>query len=41
VRRIFEAKNRPMDDPLIAHICELEWLEAIARNLPEKSTGDT
>jgi L-threonylcarbamoyladenylate synthase len=37
VRRIFEAKNRPMDNPLIAHICELEWLEAVARNVPEKA----
>ncbi|MEM1976926.1 MAG: Sua5/YciO/YrdC/YwlC family protein, partial [Nitrososphaerota archaeon] len=24
VRRIFEAKNRPMDNPLIVHICGLE-----------------
>lgn len=37
VRRIFEAKNRPMDNPLIVHICGLEWLEVIARNIPEEA----
>ena len=37
VRRIFEAKNRPMDNPLIVHICGLEWLGIVARNVPEEA----
>lgn len=37
VRRIFEAKNRPMDNPLIVHICGLEWLEVVARKVPEEA----
>lgn len=37
VRRIFEAKKRPVDNPLIVHICDLEWLESVARNIPEKA----
>ncbi|NJF25382.1 L-threonylcarbamoyladenylate synthase [Thermococcus sp. Bubb.Bath] len=34
-RRIFEAKGRPADNPLIAHIVEIEWLEELAREIPE------
>jgi L-threonylcarbamoyladenylate synthase len=32
--RIFEAKERPLDDPLIVHIPDLEWLERLA--IPNK-----
>ncbi|MGA7394438.1 MAG: L-threonylcarbamoyladenylate synthase [Terrimicrobiaceae bacterium] len=28
--RIFEAKERPLSDPLIVHLSELEWLERLA-----------
>ena len=35
VRRIFEAKGRPQDNPLILHIPEASWLERYCRNIPE------
>jgi len=35
VRRIFEAKGRPADNPLIIHIAETEWLFKLARDVPE------
>lgn len=35
VRRIFEAKGRPADNPLIIHIAESEWLFKLAREVPE------
>ncbi len=35
VRRVFEAKGRPQDNPLIVHIAELSELEAVARDVPE------
>ncbi len=34
VRRIFEAKGRPQDNPLILHIPEASWLERYCRNIP-------
>ena len=34
-RRIYEAKGRPSDNPLIVHICETKALETIARDIPE------
>ncbi|EEB73869.1 L-threonylcarbamoyladenylate synthase [Thermococcus sp. AM4] len=37
VRRIFEAKGRPADNPLIIHIAEREWLFELARDIPEKA----
>ncbi|MDV3103114.1 L-threonylcarbamoyladenylate synthase [Thermococcus waiotapuensis] len=36
-RRIFEAKGRPADNPLIVHIAEVEWLEKLAKEVPEKA----
>ncbi|MBV9169658.1 MAG: threonylcarbamoyl-AMP synthase [Chloroflexi bacterium] len=30
VRRIFEAKGRPADDPLIVHLASVDWLERVA-----------
>lgn len=35
VRRIFEAKGRPQDNPLILHIPEAGWLERYCRGIPE------
>ena len=29
--KIFEAKERPLSDPLIVHLPDLEWLERLAR----------
>ena len=37
VRRIFAAKGRPSDNPLIVHICELEQLDLLWRDVPEKA----
>lgn len=37
VKRIFEAKGRPADNPLIVHIAEREWMERLAREVPEKA----
>ena len=34
VRRIFEAKGRPQDNPLILHIPEAGWLTRYCRNIP-------
>lgn len=30
VRKIFEAKGRPMDNPLIAHIADVSWIDRLA-----------
>lgn len=35
--RIYEAKGRPSDNPLIVHIAKLEDLKIIARKIPEKT----
>lgn len=35
--RIYEAKGRPSDNPLIVHIARLEDLEEIAQDIPEKA----
>ncbi len=34
VRRIFEAKGRPQDNPLILHIPSADWLERTCRSIP-------
>ena len=34
VHRIFEAKGRPQDNPLILHIPDVPWLERYCRNIP-------
>ena len=34
VRRIFEAKGRPQDNPLILHIPDPSWLERYCRDVP-------
>ena len=35
VAKIFEAKGRPQDNPLILHICGPEQIELFCRNVPE------
>jgi L-threonylcarbamoyladenylate synthase len=35
-RKIFQAKNRPADNPLIVHIFEVRQLEKIARHVPTR-----
>lgn len=35
--KIYEAKGRPSDNPLIVHICRFEQLEYIAKEVPEQA----
>lgn len=35
VDKIFKAKKRPADNPLIVHICDLEMLNKVAKNIGE------
>ena len=35
VAKIFEAKGRPQDNPLIVHISRVEEVKGIARDVPE------
>ncbi|MDE7219108.1 MAG: threonylcarbamoyl-AMP synthase [Oscillospiraceae bacterium] len=37
VRRIFQAKGRPQDNPLILHVPGSSWLERYCREIPEKA----
>lgn len=37
IRKIFIAKNRPMDNPLIAHIGKVSQLELLVEEIPEKA----
>ena len=37
VKKIFEAKGRPQDNPLIVHICGLEMLRGIVSEVPERA----
>jgi L-threonylcarbamoyladenylate synthase len=37
VRKIFEAKGRPADNPLIVHVCGGEMLDAVSARLGEKA----
>lgn len=36
-RRIYEAKGRPSDNPLIVHICDKKDLEKITKHVPERA----
>ncbi len=36
VRKIFEAKGRPADNPLIVHISDISELDALVTEIPEK-----
>jgi len=35
VRRIFEAKGRPQDNPLILHVASADWLERYCKDVPQ------
>src|SRR5699024_2450396 len=37
VRRIYEAKGRPGDNPLISHVASIEQVEQYAASVPEKA----
>ena len=37
VRKIFEAKGRPQDNPLIVHIADMEMLKGIVSQVPERA----
>ncbi len=37
VRKIFEAKGRPLDNPLIVHIADVKDLSKLARNIPKEA----
>ena len=37
VRKIFEAKGRPQDNPLIVHICGMDMLHGIVSEVPERA----
>jgi L-threonylcarbamoyladenylate synthase len=36
IKKIFTAKKRPSDNPLIAHLCELSQVEALAIDIPKQ-----
>ena len=36
-QKIYQAKGRPSDNPLIIHIADLESLEKIVKRIPEKA----
>ena len=36
-KKIYEAKGRPSDNPLIVHICEFEQLVSIAKEVPKEA----
>lgn len=37
VRRVFEVKNRPADNPLIVHVCNRSMVEQFAAEIPEEA----
>ena len=37
VRRIYEAKGRPSDNPLIIHVPDASWLERYCRDIPQSA----
>ena len=37
VAKIFEAKGRPQDNPLIVHVCDRKMLESVVKELPPKA----
>ena len=36
-RKIYAAKGRPSDNPLIVHICQMEDLQTIVKEVPAKA----
>ena len=41
VAKIFEAKGRPQDNPLILHICGAEQIELFCHHIPQKAYDQT
>lgn len=37
IKKVFEAKGRPQDNPLIVHISNMDMLKAVAKDIPEKA----
>ncbi|MGN0984439.1 MAG: L-threonylcarbamoyladenylate synthase [Gemmiger sp.] len=37
VKKIFQAKGRPQDNPLIVHICGMEMLQGLVSQVPERA----
>jgi L-threonylcarbamoyladenylate synthase len=37
VHRIFQAKGRPSDNPLIVHVADIKQVEELAQNIPERA----
>lgn len=37
VQKLFEAKGRPADNPLIVHVCSSEMLDLVARDISERA----
>lgn len=35
VRKIFEAKGRPADNPLIVHIADVSWIDSLAKDISQ------
>ncbi|MBC2579873.1 L-threonylcarbamoyladenylate synthase [Clostridium sp. DJ247] len=35
VKKIFQAKGRPQDNPLIVHICDMEEVESLVKEIPD------
>jgi L-threonylcarbamoyladenylate synthase len=39
VLALFEAKNRPLDNPPIVHVCDLKDVHVLAEEIPDKAEG--
>lgn len=37
VRKIFEIKQRPLDNPLIVHVASIDQMESLTKDVPEKA----
>ena len=37
IRKIYQAKGRPLDNPLIVHISSLDMLKGLVREVPENA----
>ena len=39
IKKVFVAKGRPQDNPLIVHISDMEMLSEVAANIPKKAVA--
>jgi L-threonylcarbamoyladenylate synthase len=37
IRKIFEIKQRPLDNPLIVHVASIDQMESLAKDIPDKA----